>query len=109
MANDLLYGTLNILVLKTLSYKPMHGYGIATWLESRAGGTLDIEDAALYKALHRLEEQGAIVSEWGISEQNRKARYYRLAPAGRKRLRDEYKAWRAWALTVNRILRTTHA
>jgi transcriptional regulator len=105
MPNDLLYGTLNVLVLKALSWKPMHGYAIATWLEQRAGGSLEVEDAALYKALHRLEEQGAIASEWGLSENNRKAKYYRLAPAGRRRLREEQKAWRAYALTVSRILR----
>ncbi len=109
MANDLLYGTLNVLVLKALSWKPMHGYGIAKWLEERAGGALDIEDAALYKALHRLEEQGAITSEWGISEQNRKARYYRLSPEGRRRLRVERRTWRAYALAISRILRATQA
>ncbi len=109
MPNDLLYGTLNVLVLKALSWKPMHGYGIATWLEQRAGGTLELEDAALYKALHRLEEQGAITSEWGLSDQNRKARYYKLAPAGRRRLRDEHRAWRDYALTVSRILRSARA
>jgi len=109
MANDLLYGTLNVLVLKALSWKPMHGYGIATWLEQRAGGVLDIEDAALYKALHRLEEQRAVVSEWGLSEQNRRARYYRLAPEGRKRLREEQQAWREYTVTVSRILRSEHA
>jgi transcriptional regulator len=105
MPSDLLYGTLNTLVLKALSWKPMHGYAIATWLEQRAGGRLDIEDAALYKALHRLEAQGAVVGEWGLSEQNRKARYYRLAPAGRRRLREEARAWREHTLAVNRILR----
>ena len=102
---DLLYGTLNVLVLKALSWKPMHGYAISNWLRERAAGTLAIDDAALYKCLHRLEEQGAVGSEWGLSENNRKAKYYRLAPAGRKRLREEQKAWRAYALTVSRILR----
>jgi PadR family transcriptional regulator PadR len=106
-SNDLLYGTLNVLVLKALSWKPMHGYAISNWLRERAGATLEIDDAALYKALHRLEEQGAVDSEWGLSEHNRNAKYYRLAPAGRRRLREEQKAWQAYALTVSRILRTT--
>ena len=104
-SSDLIYGTLNVLVLKALSWHPMHGYALSNWLRQRAGDALEIDDAALYKALHRLEAQGAIASEWGLSEHNRKAKYYRLAPAGRRRLREEQKAWRAYALTVSRILR----
>jgi transcriptional regulator len=104
-SNDLLYGTLNVLVLKALSWHPMHGYALSNWLRQKAGDGLALDDAALYKALHRLEAQGAIASEWGVSEHNRKAKYYRLAPAGRRRLREEQKAWRAYALTVSRILR----
>ena len=106
---DLLYGTLNVLVLKSLSWKPMHGYGISNWLRQRSSGAFDLDDAALYKALHRLEERGAITSEWRLSENNRRAKYYRLAPAGRRQLRDEQAAWRSYALTVGRILRTTSA
>ena len=71
---DLLYGTLNVLVLKTPSWKPMHGYAISNWLRERSNGSLNIDDAALYKALHRLEEQGSVESEWGISENNRRAK-----------------------------------
>jgi PadR family transcriptional regulator PadR len=104
--NDLLYGTLNVLVLKTLTWKPMHGYAISSWLRERTAGTLDIDDAALYKALHRLEEEGAIASEWGMSENNRRARYYRLTAVGRRKLRDERGAWQAYALAVSRVLRT---
>ena len=106
-ANDLLYGTLNILVLKALSWQPMHGYAISNRLRDLSEGAFDIDDAALYKSLHRLEDQGAIGSEWGISENNRRAKYYHLTVAGRKQLRDERTAWNAYALAVTRILRTT--
>ena len=102
---NLIYGTLNVLVLKALSFGPMHGYAISNWLRLRSGGSLDIDDAALYKALHRLEELGAVASEWGISENNRRAKYYRLAPAGRRRLKEERTAFQAWSLAVNRVLR----
>jgi len=103
---DLLYGTLNVLVLKALTWKPMHGYAISNWLRERSLGTLAIDDAAMYKALHRLEEQRAIDSEWGVSENNRKAKYYRLTALGRRQLRDERTAWHAYALAVSRVLRT---
>jgi transcriptional regulator len=103
---DLLYGTLNVLVLKSLSGKPMHGYAISNWLRERSAGSLDVDDAALYKALYRLEEQGAIRSEWGLSENNRRAKYYHLEAAGRRQLRAERTAWREYAATVARILRT---
>jgi PadR family transcriptional regulator, regulatory protein PadR len=103
---DLMYGTLDLLVLKSLSWQEMHGYAISTWLRDRSGGALEIDDAALYKSLHRLEEQGAIASTWGVSDNNRKAKYYRLATAGRRQLKAERTAWRAYALAVSRILRT---
>jgi transcriptional regulator len=103
---DLLYGTLNVLVLKALSWKPMHGYAISSWLRERSGGSLAIDDAALYKALHRLEEQGAIASEWGVSDNNRRAKYYQLTPSGRRQLRVQRMEWRAYALAVSRILQT---
>ncbi len=104
--SDLIYGTLNVLVLKTLTWKPMHGYAISNWLRDRSGGTLTIDDAALYKSLHRLEEQGAIESEWGMSENNRRAKYYRLTTIGRRQLRDERAAFHDFALAVTRVLRT---
>ena len=104
---DLLYGTLNVLVLKTLSWKPMHGYAISNWLRERSDGTLGVDDGALYKALHRLEEQGAIGSEWGLSDNNRRAKFYHLTAVGRRQLRDERAAWHAFALVVTRVLRTT--
>src|SRR5580692_7369070 len=105
--SDLLYGTLNVLVLKTLTWKPMHGYAISNWLRERSGGALGVDDAALYKSLHRLEEQGAIGSEWGLSENTRRAKFYHLTAAGRRQLRDERAAFHAFALVVTRVLRTT--
>ncbi|HMA02652.1 MAG: PadR family transcriptional regulator [Gemmatimonas sp.] len=104
--SDLIYGTLNVLVLKALTWQPMHGYAISNWLRERSGGTLQVDDAALYKSLHRLEEQGAIDSEWGVSENNRRAKFYRLTPIGRRQLRDERTAWMEFALAVTRVLRT---
>jgi PadR family transcriptional regulator len=104
--SDLIYGTLNVLVLKTLTWEPMHGYAISNWLRERSGGTLQVDDAALYKSLHRLEAQGAIDSEWGVSENNRRAKFYRLTPVGRRLLRDERTAWMEFAVAVTRILRT---
>jgi transcriptional regulator len=105
-ASDLLHGTLDVLVLKTLSWGPMHGYGIVEWIEQRGSGDLVIVDAALYKALHRLEEAGAIESEWGVSENNRKAKYYSLTARGRAQLRAETATWRRYANAVGRILET---
>jgi len=104
---DLLYGTLDVLVLKTLSWKPMHGYSITTWIQQRTEGTLQVEDAALYKALHRLEERGHVESEWGLSENNRRAKYYQLTAAGRKQLRSESSVWRAYARAVFQVLEAT--
>ncbi|HLB10897.1 MAG TPA: PadR family transcriptional regulator [Gemmatimonadaceae bacterium] len=104
--SDLIYGTLNVLVLKTLTWEPMHGYAISNWLRERSGGTLQVDDAALYKALHRLEAQGAVDSEWGISENNRRAKFYRLTALGRRQLRDERTAWMEFAVAVTRVLRT---
>ena len=104
--SDLIYGTLNVLVLKTLTWEPMHGYAVSNWLRERSGGTLQVDDAALYKALHRLEAQGAIDSEWGLSENNRRAKFYRLTALGRRQLRSERTAWLEFAVAVTRVLRT---
>ena len=103
---DLLYGTLDVLVLKTLSWKPMHGYAITTWIQQRSDGTLAVDDAALYKALHRLEQRGHVESEWGLSENNRKAKYYQLTTEGRRQLRVESSVWRAYATAVFKVLET---
>jgi PadR family transcriptional regulator len=106
-ANDLLHGTLDVLVLKTLSWGPMHGYGITTWIEQHSGHELDVVDAALYKALHRLEAAGAVASTWGISENNRKAKYYSLTARGRRVLQAELETWRRYVAAVSGVLETS--
>jgi PadR family transcriptional regulator PadR len=85
----LLKGTLDVLVLKTLSWGPMHGFEITRWLENRSGGRLDVTDAALLQALHRLEARGLLTGEWGMTRNERRARYYKLTTAGRAELRAE--------------------
>jgi transcriptional regulator len=100
----LLKGTLDLLILKTLSWGPMHGYAIATWLEARSGGVLGVDDSALYQALQRMEGRGWLVAEWGTSENNRRARYYRLSAAGRQRLRAESSTWQRYTKSVSAIL-----
>lgn len=85
----LLKGTLDVLVLKTLSWGPMHGYEITSWLETRSGGRLDITDAGLLQALHRLEARGLLAADWGVTKNERRARYYRLTQVGRAELRTE--------------------
>jgi len=105
--NDLLYGTLDVLVLKTLSWGPMHGYAIAQWIEQRTRGDLEVVDAALYKSLHRLEDSGAVSAEWGLSDNNRRAKYYALTPRGRQLLKAETATWRRYANAVVRVLEAT--
>ena len=83
-ANDLLHGTLDLLVLKAVAGEPMHGFGISKWIEQRTKNELEIVDSALYKALHRLEDSGAISAEWGVTENNRRAKYYSLTSRGRQ-------------------------
>jgi transcriptional regulator len=97
-------GTLDAMVLKALSWAPMHGFEITTWLEERSGGALDLDDSALYQALYRMEHRRLIAAEWGITENNRRARYYRLTPAGRARLREETSRWLRYAETVTGVL-----
>jgi transcriptional regulator len=100
----LVQGTLDLLVLRTLSSGSMHGYGIATLVRERTDGDLVVEDAALYQALHRLDRQGLLEAEWRPSENNRRARYYTLTRAGRKRLREETASWRRYARAVEALL-----
>ncbi|MEP6732271.1 MAG: PadR family transcriptional regulator [bacterium] len=85
----LLKGTLDVLVLKALSWGPMHGFEITSWLEDRSEGRVEVVDAALIQALHRMEERGLVVAEWGITSKARRARYYQLTEAGRAKLREE--------------------
>lgn len=100
----LLKGTLDLLVLKALSLGPAHGYGLASWLEARSGGALGVEDSALYQALHRMEGRGWVSAEWGVTENNRRARYYRLTPDGRAHLTAEAETWKRYAASVAEIL-----
>lgn len=97
-------GTLDVLVLKALSWGPMHGFEIVSWLEQRSGGSLDIEDSALYQALYRMEKRELIDAAWGVTENNRRARYYKIASAGRAHLRAQTAQWLQYATTVKAIL-----
>ncbi|HSQ31213.1 MAG TPA: PadR family transcriptional regulator [Gemmatimonadaceae bacterium] len=99
-----LKGTLDLLVLRALSWTPMHGFEIVSWLERAGGGALDLEDSALYQAVYRLEERGLLEADWGVTENNRRARYYKLTSAGRAFLRAETKNWMQYAETVSSIL-----
>ena len=101
---ELLKGTLDVLILKTLTAGPMHGYAVSRWIRERTEGTLGVEDAALYQALHRLERQDLVSSEWGQSENNRRAKFYRLTRKGRKRLVADDQVWRRYADAVYRVL-----
>jgi transcriptional regulator len=102
--SDLLHGTLDLLVLKALSLGPLHGFGLAKWVEARTKGELEIVDAALYKALHRLEDSGAVAAEWGVSENNRKAKYYSITAKGRPLLRAETATWKRYVAAVSVVL-----
>jgi PadR family transcriptional regulator PadR len=101
---DLLQGTLDVLVLRALVWGEMHGYAVSRWIRQRTDGVIEIEDAPLYKALHRLERSGCVDASWGLSENNRRARFYRLTPVGRRKLRDEEHAWRRYAEAVFKVL-----
>lgn len=101
---SLLQGTADLLILRALQGGAAHGYAVSRWVRERTDGVLAIEDAALYQALHRLERQGLIEAEWGPSENNRRARYYSLTAAGRKRLREETTHWRRYARAMDALL-----
>jgi len=102
--NDLLQGTLALLVLKTLAREPMHGYGITLHIQSVSRDILRVEEGSLYPALHRMEQDGWVSAEWGMSENNRRARYYRLTAAGRKQLAAEEKNWERLTQAVAHVL-----
>lgn len=101
---ELMKGTLDAMVLKTLSWGPMHGYGVTRWIREQSDGALEVEDAAMYQALHRLEERGWVEAEWGLSENNRKAKYYALTEAGRGQLRTEVQGIRAYVRALFQVL-----
>ena len=100
----LLQGTLDLLVLRCLAGGPRHGYAVATMVREQTDGNLSVEDAALYQALHRLDRQQLVDAEWGPSENNRRARFYTLTAAGRKRLREETTNWRRYVRAVDAVL-----
>ena len=102
--SERLQGTVDVLILKTLAWKPMHGYAIAQFLADRSRGELAVEGAALYQGLHRLERKGLIRSRWGTSETKRRVRVYELTPAGRIQLSDEADGWKRYAAAVSRVL-----
>jgi len=101
---ELLQGTLDVLVLKTLSWGPMHGYAVARWLRQISDDVLQVEEGSLYPALHRMERRGWVSSEWGLSENNRRAKYYRLTTEGRRQLRAEAGTWETFATAVAKVL-----
>jgi PadR family transcriptional regulator, regulatory protein PadR len=104
---DLLQGTLDLLILKTLTWGPRHGYAVASWIREATNQRLQIEEGALYTALHRMEKRGLLESEWGLSENNRKAKYYQLTTQGRKQLRTKTAVWTEYASAVFQVLQTT--
>jgi PadR family transcriptional regulator, regulatory protein PadR len=101
---ELLKGTLDVLILKSLSWGPTHGYGVSRCIRERTRAVLAVEDAALYQALHRLERNGWVESEWGLSDNNRRAKYYRLTRSGRAQLRSETTLWHRYAGAVAAVL-----
>ena len=99
-------GTLELLILRTLLFGPLHGHGIAKHIQRTSEDVLQVEHGSLYPALHRLEDRGWIASFWGTSENNRRARYYRLTPAGRRQLAHQTSRWEVLVRAINRVLRT---
>lgn len=107
MNNDslpLVQGTVDLLILRTLAWEPMHGYGISSWIRKRTEEELELQDAALYQALRRLEKKGWVEAEWGLTETNRRARFYRLTPQGKKQLETELSTWTRYTEAMARAL-----
>jgi transcriptional regulator len=105
-AGEMLRDTLDMLILKTLDRRPMHGYGIAEFIEHRSEDVLRVEEGALYPALHRLELRGLLDSKWGLSDNNRRAKFYRLTAAGRKQLQRDSARWGMMSVAIGRIMET---
>jgi transcriptional regulator len=103
---DLLQGTLGILILKALAFREMHGYAIARWIQDTTGDVLQIEEGSLYPALRRLEDKGYVESHWGISDNNRRARFYAMTPEGERHLRTDATTWMRFAAAVMVVLQT---
>lgn len=106
---DLLQGTLDLLILKALTWGPRHGYATATWIRETTDQRLQIEEGALYTALHRMEKRGLLEAEWGLSENNRKAKYYQITAQGRRQLRAKTALWAEYASAVFKVLETVEA
>lgn len=107
MSNDslpLVQGTVDLLILRTLAWEPMHGYGISSWIRTRTDEELELQDAALYQALRRLEKKKWVEAEWGLTETNRRARFYRMTSRGRKQLERELATWRRYTEAMARAL-----
>jgi PadR family transcriptional regulator len=105
---DLLQGTLGVLILKSLSWGPMHGYGIARWIEQISGEELPIEEGSLYPALHRLQARGLVTSQWNLSDTNRRVKTYTVTPQGRQQLKAEMSRWQLFSAAVSRVLGARH-
>lgn len=105
---EFLRGTLDVLILKALIWGPQHGYGIAGLIRRESDEALLLEEGTLYPALWRLESKKLVVADWGLSENNRKAKFYRLTPAGRRHLRDGTRTWEAYARAVSKVLATSN-
>ena len=103
-SKDLLHGTLDLLVLRALAGEPMHGFALSKWIDGRTHGDLGIVDSALYKALNRLEDAGDIHAEWGLSDNNRRAKFYSLTVRGRRQLRNEVASWKHYVAVVTSVL-----
>jgi PadR family transcriptional regulator, regulatory protein PadR len=101
---DVLQGTLGMLVLRTLSSGPLHGYGITVRIQEVSGDALRVEEGSLYPALHRMEQEGWIAADWGVTENNRRARYYRLTPAGHRQLETERESWERLIAAVGKVM-----
>jgi PadR family transcriptional regulator len=104
---DLVRGTLDVLVLKSVQDNPQHGYAVAAWIRRVTDDALTIEDGALYTALHRMEKRGWLASTWGVSENNRRAKYYRLTPKGRRQLDSQHESWSRYSEAVSKVLDAT--
>ena len=100
----LIHGTLDLLILKTLTRGPQHGYGVSAWIRERTGGDFGVEDASLYQCLHRLERRRLIKSEWGPSDNNRRAKYYEITAKGRKQLAEDTSVWRRYSRAMSAVL-----
>jgi len=105
-STDFLRGTLNLMILKTLSWGPAHGYGIARWIEQCTDDALQVEEGSLYPALHKLEDQGLVRADWGITDRNRRAKFYRLTATGRTQLQASRDYWTRFAAAVGKVLNT---